>query len=100
VAQQSLPPSNQPWVDPKTGNPTQQFYQFMTSAFPFGVDLQARILRINPLTYSQLPKPFRDGMVASIGDSRANIPGAIIAGSGQFHVLGYYNSTLANWIVL
>jgi hypothetical protein len=96
--QQPLPPANRPWIDPKTGNPTQIFYQFMTGAFPLGVDLQVRLFRNTPLLFAQLPKPFVLGMMAVIGDSQVSVPGNTISGLGRLTVLGLFNGT--NWVVV
>ena len=51
-----------------------------------------------PVSFDELPSPFRAGMVSCISDSTVNTWGSVIAGNGTFTVLGFYNG--ANWTVL
>jgi len=95
--QYPLPPSNQPWVDPDTGKPTQIFYQFLADTFPRGVDVLANVLRLTPVLFRQLPAQPIEGMVAAVTDSRTNTWGAVILGGGSFHVLAYFDKV--NWTV-
>jgi hypothetical protein len=95
----ALPPANQPWVDPKTGIPTQAFYQYMNDLLPnHGSDVLARALRSAPITFANRPNPPTEGMIVSFIDSMTATSGATIAGGGTYHVLGYYNKTA--WVVL
>jgi hypothetical protein len=89
-----LPSINLPWVDPKTGIPTQAFAQFMNATFTSnGVDLLVRALRSKPVTFANRPQPASEGMIVAFADSTTNTPGAAISGNGTLHVLGYYDNT-------
>lgn len=59
--------------------------------------VEAKSVRAVAVTFANLPTPPAEGMMCGVTDSNTATFGAIIAGGGTNHILGYYNGT--NWVV-
>jgi hypothetical protein len=55
------------------------------------------VVRTAAVTFVNLPAIPVEGMLVGVTDSTTNVWGAVIAGGGTNHVLGYYDGT--SWTV-